>query len=165
MQRGPQGTLGGQDSETGVIRYVLNEPNLSGFEARAGADVSTMRHASQPGSSFQGMVNVPIIDDVLAVRASGYDTYIPGFIDNAYNGTQDVNVQRRYGGRITALWRPAELALSEGDCALEPDRGGFERSGPVDRHRRRAGRRRCQYRPGLEYLGSVHAGLRLPAIL
>jgi outer membrane receptor protein involved in Fe transport len=107
VQRGPQGTLGGQESETGVIRYVLNEPNLSGFEARAGADVSSMRHASQPGSSFQGLVNVSIIDDVLAVRASGYDTYIPGFVDNAYNGTQDVNVQRRYGGRITALWRPA----------------------------------------------------------
>ena len=108
VQRGPQGTLGGQGSETGMIRYVLNEPNLSGFEARAGADVSSTRHASQPGSSFQGMVNVPIIDDVLAVRASGYDTYTPGFIDNLYNGARDVNVQRRYGGRITALWRPAE---------------------------------------------------------
>ena len=108
VQRGPQGTLGGQGSETGMIRYVLNEPNLSEFAARAGADVSSTRHASQPGSSFQGMVNVPIIDDLLAVRASGYDTYTAGFIDNIYNGARDVNVQRRYGGRITALWRPAE---------------------------------------------------------
>ena len=108
VQRGPQGTLGGQGSETGMIRYVLNEPNLSGFEARAGADVSSTRHAGHPGSSFQGMVNVPIIDDVLAVRASGYDNYTPGFIDNLYNGAKDVNVQRRYGGRLSALWHPAE---------------------------------------------------------
>jgi iron complex outermembrane receptor protein len=106
--RGPQGTLGGQGSETGIIRYVLNEPDLSAFEARAGADISTMRHASQPGSSFQGMANVPIIDDVLAVRASGYDSYRPGFIENLYSGAKDVNVFRRYGGRITALWRPAD---------------------------------------------------------
>ena len=108
VRRGPQGTLGGAGTASGEIRYVLNEPSFSGFDARVGANVSTTRYASRPGSSFQGMVNVPIIDDVLAVRINGYDSYTPGFIDNLYNGAKDVNVLRRYGGRITALWRPAE---------------------------------------------------------
>jgi iron complex outermembrane recepter protein len=108
VRRGPQGTLGGAGSEAGEFRYVLNEPSLSGFEARVGADVSTTEHASRPGTSFQGMVNVPIVQDELAVRASGYDSYVPGYIDNVYSGAKNVNVLRRYGGRVTTLWRPAE---------------------------------------------------------
>ena len=108
VQRGPQGTLGGAGSETGLIRYVLREPSLSGFEAHVGVDASATHYAAKSGSSFQAMANVPIISDVLAVRVSGYDSYTPGFIDNAYSGAKDVNVQRRHGGRITALWRPAE---------------------------------------------------------
>ena len=108
VQRGPQGTLGGASDESGVIRYVLNEPNVSQFEARAGADVSTTHYASKPGTSLQAMVNVPIIQDALALRVSAYDTYTPGFIDNVYSGAKDVNVIRRYGGRIAMLWRPTE---------------------------------------------------------
>jgi iron complex outermembrane recepter protein len=108
VRRGPQGTLGGAGSEIGEIRYVLNEPSVSGFEARVGADVSTTEYASRPGTSFQGMVNVPIVQDALAVRVSGYDIYNPGYIDNVYSGAKGVNVLRRYGGRVSTLWRPTE---------------------------------------------------------
>ncbi len=109
----------------GVIRYVLNEPSLSGFEARVGADVSTTHYASKPGTSFQGMVNVPIIQDALAVRVSGYDSYTPGFIDNVYSGAKDVNVHaplRRAHHHAVASDR---IALGEGHRALEPDRRGI----------------------------------------
>ncbi len=61
VRRGPQGTLGGAGSEIGEIRYVLNEPSVSGFEARVGTDVSTTEYASRPGTSLQGMVNVPMV--------------------------------------------------------------------------------------------------------
>src|SRR5262249_31309798 len=71
VRRGPQGTLGGAGSEIGEIRFLLNEPNLSGFEARVGADLSATEHASQPGTSFQGVMNLPIVQDALALRASG----------------------------------------------------------------------------------------------
>jgi len=108
VQRGPQGTLGGQGSESGIIKYVLNEPSLGAFEADAGLSASATHYAAKPGTSLQAMVNVPIVPGALAVRVSGYDSYTPGFIDNAYNGAKDVNVQRRYGGRITTLWHPAE---------------------------------------------------------
>ena len=110
VRRGPQGTLGGAGSAIGLIRYVLNEPDVSEFEANVGADVSTTHYASQPGTSIHGVVNLPIVKDVLAVRASGYDDYTPGYIDNisVYSGAEDVNLHRRYGGRITALWNPAD---------------------------------------------------------
>ncbi len=108
VQRGPQGTFGGAGAEIGSIKYVLNPPDASGFEARVGADLSTIRGAADPGESVHAMVNAPIIDGLLAVRAIAYDSYTPGYIDNAYSGAKDINVLRQYGGRIAALWRPAE---------------------------------------------------------
>jgi len=108
VRRGPQGTLGGAGSESGLIRYVLNEPNVSEFEARVGTSVSATHYASKPGASLEAMVNAPVVENTLAVRVSAYDTYRPGFIDNVYSGATDVNVFRRYGGRISALWHPAE---------------------------------------------------------
>jgi iron complex outermembrane recepter protein len=108
VRRGPQGTLGGTGSESGSIRYVLNEPDASRFEARIGTSVSATHYASKPGISLQAMMNTPVIENTLAVRVSGYDTYRPGFIDNVYTGAEDVNAFRRYGGRITTLWLPAE---------------------------------------------------------
>ena len=106
--RGPQGTLYGQQSMTGLIRYVLKAPSLAGFEGRVGADLNTVYGASKPGNSFRAMVNVPVVEDVLGVRVSGYETYTPGYIDNLYSGAKDVNALRQYGGRIATLWRPSE---------------------------------------------------------
>ena len=106
--RGPQGTLYGQESQVGLIRYVLKAPSLAGFEGRVGADLSTVYGASKPGDSFRAMVNVPVVEDVLGVRVSGYETHTPGYIDNLYSGANDVNALRQYGGRIATLWRPTE---------------------------------------------------------
>jgi iron complex outermembrane recepter protein len=105
--RGPQGTLFGGGSEVGMIRYVLKEPNVSDFEGRVGADGSTVYGASKLGDSFRAFVNVPMVKEVLGVRLSAYDSYIPGYIDNAYSGAKDVNVIRRYGERLAMLWRPS----------------------------------------------------------
>jgi iron complex outermembrane recepter protein len=108
VQRGPQGTLGGVGAEVGSLKYVLYPPSASESEVRIGADVSTIRGASEPGESVRAMVNAPIVNGELAVRASAFDSYTPGYIDNAYTGASDVNVLRQYGGRIATLWRPAE---------------------------------------------------------
>jgi iron complex outermembrane receptor protein len=106
--RGPQGTLYGQESMTGLIRYVLKAPSLAGFEGRVGADLSTVYGASKPGNSVRAMANVPVMEDVLGVRVSGYETYTPGYIDNLYSEAKDINAVRQYGGRIATLWRPSE---------------------------------------------------------
>ena len=106
--RGPQGTLYGQESMIGLIRYVLKAPSLSGFEGRVGGDLSTVYGASQPGNSIRAMANVPVMENVLGVRLSSYETYTPGYIDNLYTGAKDVNSLRQYGGRIATLWRPTE---------------------------------------------------------
>jgi len=108
VQRGPQGTFGGAGAEIGSIKYILNPPDASQFEARVGVDVSTIHGASEPGETVRALVNAPIIDGLLTVRATAYDSYTPGYIDNAYSGATGINVLRQYGGRIAMLWRPAE---------------------------------------------------------
>jgi iron complex outermembrane receptor protein len=105
--RGPQVTRYGAGSEGGLIRYVLNAPGVNDFEARIGADLSMISGAGKPGASMRAVVNAPLIAGALGVRVSAYDSYAPGYIDNAYTGARDVNALRQYGGRIAALWLPA----------------------------------------------------------
>jgi len=109
--RGPQGTLYGAGSQIGMIKYTFKQANVSDFEARVGADVSTIHAASKFGGSIRAMVNVPVVEGLLGVRLSAYDSYTPGYIDNLYSGARNLNVLRQYGGRIAGLWQPAQ-ALS-----------------------------------------------------
>ncbi len=106
--RGPQGTVYGGEGEAGIIRYVLKAPSVDDFEARVGADSSWIQGASSPGITVRAMLNAPIVDDMVALRLSAYDKYTPGYIYNLYTSAPDVNDVREYGGRISALWLPAD---------------------------------------------------------
>jgi iron complex outermembrane recepter protein len=111
--RSPQGTSIGAESEIGLVHYVLIQPNVTDFHANVAADVFTIHGADKSGESIYGAVNLPIVSGQLAVRASGYDSYTPGYIDNLYNGAKGINVLRRYGGRVAAVWQPTDaLALT-----------------------------------------------------
>ncbi len=68
--RGPQGTLYGASTIGGLLKYVTKSPDLSRFEARAGADVSLTSHAGDPGWGIRASANVPLVEDELGVRAS-----------------------------------------------------------------------------------------------
>ncbi|MGC1305296.1 MAG: TonB-dependent receptor, partial [Caulobacteraceae bacterium] len=78
---GPQGTLFGGGAEAGAIRYITNKPNLTTFSGSAEAMYGT----TSGGGSNSGLtagLNVPIIQDKLAVRAVVYDEERGGYIDN-----------------------------------------------------------------------------------
>jgi iron complex outermembrane receptor protein len=78
---GPQGTLFGGGAEAGAIRYITNKPNLTAFSGSAEA----MYGATSGGGSNSGLnavLNIPIIEDKLAVRAVIYDERRGGYIDN-----------------------------------------------------------------------------------
>jgi outer membrane receptor protein involved in Fe transport len=78
---GPQGTLFGGGAEAGAVRYITNKPNLEDFgghiEGTAGGTVG-----GAPNGAFNATVNLPIIQDKLAVRAVIYDDHQGGYIDN-----------------------------------------------------------------------------------
>ena len=80
---GPQGTLFGGGAEAGALRYITNKPKLDVTEGYAEGGYGTTAHGD-PNSSANIMVNVPLIDDRLAVRAVFYSDRRGGYIDNAY---------------------------------------------------------------------------------
>jgi outer membrane receptor protein involved in Fe transport len=109
--RGPQGTLYGASSEGGTVRFIQNQPKLDEFEAKVSSDLSgTMRG----GVNYleEGVVNVPVIPGMLALRgnvAYGDDS---GWIDNySLNGTLQktgVNDVRHELLRLAAVIKPSD---------------------------------------------------------
>jgi iron complex outermembrane receptor protein len=84
--RGPQGTLYGDSSEGGTIRYISNQPNLSADSGNVTLDTSYTEHG---GENYSGnfAINLPIVRDVFAVRVSGSAESDSGWIDHF---TQDI---------------------------------------------------------------------------
>jgi outer membrane receptor protein involved in Fe transport len=80
--RGPQGTLFGAGAEGGVVRFITPEPNLKVASGYARADTSVTDGGSP---SYEGGVafGTPIIDDVLAFRASVSFRRDGGWVDRA----------------------------------------------------------------------------------
>ena len=105
--RGPQGTLYGASTMGGLLKYVLAAPDLENFYGKAGTDVFDVAGAGSAGFGLRGMVNIPIIDDQLGVRASVFEQSTPGYIDNGVTGAKNDNGTRQYGGRIVVLWKPS----------------------------------------------------------
>lgn len=105
--KGPQGTLFGASSMGGLIRYVTNPPNLTKFEGKAEVGYEGVPGGGN-GNSVRALVNVPLLSDVLAVRADVFRIAYPGYIDNVFRNESDVNTAQSVGGRVSALWKPVD---------------------------------------------------------
>jgi len=78
---GPQGTLFGSGAEAGMIRYITNEPKLNTLEGSVKAGYGITAHGD-PNSDLTAVLNLPLIQDKLALRAVIYDDHRGGYIDN-----------------------------------------------------------------------------------
>ena len=107
--RGPQGTLYGASSMGGTIRLIFAKPNLSHY---AGAVDGQLFSSADSGGALGGqgnaMINIPIIDGKLAVRATGFYERTSGYIDNSLLNLTNVNGNKSFGGRLSARIRPVE---------------------------------------------------------
>ena len=88
--RGPQGTLYGAGSIGGLVRIITNQPALGKFEAHASID-GGLAEGTDPSGTAEAMVNLPLIDDVLAFRTVAYMKRAGGYINNTALGTTNVN--------------------------------------------------------------------------
>lgn len=105
--RGPQGTLYGAGSMAGTVRLVSNQPNLNEVEGKVDASFSSVSEGDQ-GGGLKALINVPILPGKLAVRASGYFTDKPGYIDNALTGETDLNRALSRGIKISTLYQATD---------------------------------------------------------
>ena len=78
---GPQGTLFGGGAQAGVIRYITNKPNLSATSGEFTAGYGTTAGGDN-NSQLNGVLNLPLIPDVLALRAVVYNEHQGGYISN-----------------------------------------------------------------------------------
>jgi iron complex outermembrane receptor protein len=106
--RGPQGTLYGNSSIGGLIRYVTAKPNLEKYSVSATAAVSQTDHSDDLNYDTDLVVNTPLIDDTLGLRLLLGNTENAGFIDNPYllTGAQDdINDDKTNVARLGLLWQ------------------------------------------------------------
>jgi outer membrane receptor protein involved in Fe transport len=78
---GPQGTLFGAGAEAGVIRYITNSPKLNRTEANVTASYGVTA-GGDPNTALQAVLNLPLIEDKMAVRGVIYTDTRGGYIDN-----------------------------------------------------------------------------------
>jgi iron complex outermembrane receptor protein len=78
---GPQGTLFGAGAEAGVIRYITNSPKFNRTEGSVTASYGVTAHGD-PNTAVQAVLNVPLIEDNMAVRGVIYSDRRGGYIDN-----------------------------------------------------------------------------------
>ena len=99
--RGPQGTLYGRNATAGVVNLTSARPTDQ-FEAMASAEFGNFGE-----KRFEGMVNLPIVDDWLDIRAAGEWTKRNGYTLNEHTGN-DIDGRDLWSGRLSIGWKPFE---------------------------------------------------------
>ncbi len=71
--RGPQGTLFGSGALGGALRVINNKPNASEFQSSVDLGQS-FTQGGDDSNSINAMLNIPLIDDELALRVVAFSS-------------------------------------------------------------------------------------------
>ena len=114
---GPQGTLFGPGALAGAVRIITNKPDPKTFSAGVDFDGGAISGGAN-NWSYQGYLNIPLVEGFTALRASAFSVREGGYIDNVLatrswvNGVtstnaqwagNDFNVRDILGGRVALL--------------------------------------------------------------
>ncbi|MGI9318822.1 MAG: TonB-dependent receptor [bacterium] len=122
---GPQGSLFGDAAQCGTLRIITNKPDPSASEGWVDITGSSISDGDT-GYDVSAMVNIPLVEDKLALRLVGFRAEEAGFIDNIravglpgpfgptsgapYDNSafakDDVNSTDVTGGRVGLRWLP-----------------------------------------------------------
>lgn len=113
--KGPQGTLYGEGSMGGNVRYVTNQPAFnSDFKFSASAGYTD--YAGSPDGRMTSVANLPLVNDVAALRAVGFVSHEGGFITREFpdpvtgelrsDGNQ--GAETSYGGSLSLLIKASD---------------------------------------------------------
>ena len=137
--RGPQGTLYGRNATSGVINVISAKPDLDEFKASL-----KLEAGNYDARRAVGMINIPVINDMLGIRLAGAMTQRTGY---DYNSITENNVNGRdlWSGRVTIGFEPTDSIRA--DLIWEH----FEE----DDDRSRTGKQLCRRDPGPDMIGST----------
>jgi len=120
--RGPQGSLYGARSMGGTIRMITQKPRLNESESKVHGVLSSVKDGNA-NWNFDGVVNIPVVEDKFAVRITAYygqnsgvfdRVWIPEWTDSGGNTRQspgdgffqkkNVDDEKYWGGNVAATW-------------------------------------------------------------
>ena len=120
--KGPQGTLYGQPSPTGALILTSADPNFDGWNGYVQGS-----YTDPAGYNLQGAVNIPLIDNKLAMR-------VAGLVDDRQTGVENVvrdldEERNRAGFRAKVLWEPTDTFSAKfGYSYMETDKSDSYRA-------------------------------------
>lgn len=133
--RGPQGTLYGESSLGGNVRFISRSPSFDRSELSLGGEAGVTRDGGRPDLGFQVTGNSPFGDGRFAVRGIGFYDQTAGYLsrsfpDPAAAGRQkvvdDQGAQRSYGVSLSAKGRlTPQLDVMVRLIAQQQDDHGF----------------------------------------
>ena len=107
--KGPQGTLYGESNMGGSIRYITNKVNPNAFEMSAQAGMEAISASDDLSYRADVMINVPLIQDVLGLRAVVHKRDRAGVLDVvAPRDEKDVDTFDEDGYRVKLTWYATE---------------------------------------------------------
>ncbi|HEX6866717.1 MAG TPA: TonB-dependent receptor, partial [Caulobacteraceae bacterium] len=99
--RGPQGTLYGRNATAGVVNIISAKPKFN-VEAKLSADV-----ANYNTTRVEGMINIPLIEDAVALRIAGAWTKRDGYAFNEITGTP-IDGRDLWSTRVSLRFSPTD---------------------------------------------------------
>lgn len=105
--KGPQGTLYGEGSLGGTLRYITNKPELSGFQASIDYTALFDQYGA-PENRVVTVVNSPVVENVFGVRVAADVDDGGGWVDQPAVSQKNINSKNLTDVRIEGRWRPRE---------------------------------------------------------
>jgi len=104
--KGPQSTLFGSATLGGAIDYIPNQAYPHKWDAALQSTIDGMP-GHEVGYAEKGMINIPIIKNILAVRAVFNYRQDPGYMTNVGYG-KNTNTAYTRGARVSVVFTPVD---------------------------------------------------------
>jgi len=101
--RGPQGTLYGESSMGGTIKYVTRDPQLDELGVTFDSAYGTVTEGSATYRA-NAVVNIPVVEGKFGLRVLAGTEHYPGWVDHPARGVEDTNEGDSTTFRIKGLW-------------------------------------------------------------
>lgn len=114
--RGPQGTLYGRNSESGVINIITRQPG-NDVAGKVFAEIGAYDPDHGTSMSYRGGLSLsgPIVENKLFLGLVGEYETSDGYIKNSFTGSDEAGEIEHKNGRLSARWVPSnqlEIVLS-----------------------------------------------------